>query len=92
MKEKPIGMPRIAIAMFLLSGGTFSCTMPIPDDVTAPEPAIRRPRIRPAIEPGCHEMKLPMINGIIPKIITLFLPNLSARIPIGAWKMAIVSP
>ena len=83
MKEKPMEMPTIAIALVRFSSCVRSATSARITEPTAPAPCSTRPMMTPPIEVDIAATALPSANRSSPSTIMVLRPNLSDRRPKG---------
>ena len=92
MKEAPMLMPTVAMALVRFSSVVRSATSARITEPTAPAPCSARPKMTPPIEVDIAATALPMPNRIRPKTIIGLRPNLSDKRPKGICKSPCVRP
>ena len=92
MKEAPMVMPTMAMALVRFSSAVRSATMARITEPMAPAPCSARPTMTPPIVCDIAATALPMANRISPNTIMLLRPSRSDRRPKGICSRPCVSP
>ena len=92
MKEPPMVMPTMAIALVRFSSAVRSATSARITEPMAPAPCNTRPKMTPPIEVESAAIALPIPNRISPMTIIGLRPNLSDNRPKGICKSPWLNP
>jgi len=92
MKEPPMVMPTMAIALVRFSSVVRSATSARITEPTAPEPCSTRPKMTPPIEVESAATALPSANRRRPTTIIGLRPNRSDNSPNGICNRPWLSP